>query len=689
MTPRPSLEILHLEDNADDAELVRLALTAEGLDCRVRRVERREDFSAALGRQAFDLILADFSLPTFDGVSALAIAQDRCPHVPFILVSGTVGEEHAIEAMQAGATDYVLKHRLARLGPAVRRALREADERRQRRTAEMAMHKLSLAIEQAAVSVFITDADGVIEYVNPAFEQITGYRPEEALGQRPVVLKSGRHEPEFYDRLWKTVKAGKVFREVIINRRKDGQLYYEEQTITPLRDQTGDITHFVSTGQDITERVQNQAQLHYVATHDIITELPNRAAYLDRLQQAIARAERRQHLVAVLVLGLDRFKVINETLGFGFADRLLHEIAERLLGSVREEDAVARLAGDEFALEIDGIHSVNEAQDIARSILAVITKPFVIDEREVFVTASIGVSVYPDDGAEPAALMANASAAMSRAKAQGGHRFQFYSADMNAHAGRRLTLEAKLRHAVERDEFILHYQPQLNMRTEEVIGAEALIRWREPGAGLVAPAEFIPLLEETGLIAAVGQWALQQACRQAKDWGGVPVAVNLSGRQLDDPALVGSIESILADIGLAPELLELEITETMVMQDVQRSVEILQALEAMGVRIAIDDFGTGYSSLSYLTQLPLHTLKIDKAFVQEAAIKKQAREIVKAIISLGRTMQLRVVAEGVETRAQATFLRAQGCDAAQGYLFGRPREAAELARLLQKKTRAG
>ncbi len=552
---------------------------------------------------------------------------------------------------------------------------------------EAERRKLSSAVEQTADAVIVTNREGVIEYINSAFESVTGYSRAEAVGQTPSLVKSGKHDKEFYAELWRTILAGQVYRNIFINRRKDGLLYHEEKTITPIKDDQGRITHFVSTGKDITERMQAQERLQYLAYHDVLTTLPNRVLFMDRLEQALTRAPRRARQLAVIFLDLDRFKVINDTLGHDFGDRLLQVLAERLGGCVREGDTVARVGGDEFAILLDDMASNDDVVFVARKIIEVFAKPLNVYERELFVTTSVGISVFPNDGEDAKSLLKNADTAMYRAKEAGRNTYQFYSADMSVKAVERLTLETGLRRALEREELVLYYQPIIDLKSGAIIAAEALLRWQHPQLGLVQPAEFIPLLEETGLIVPVGEWVMRQACQQACAWQQqwkrpLRVTVNLSARQFSALNLTAQVTQLLKATQLDPALLEFEITESILMQQAESTIETLGRLGAMGCRFAIDDFGTGYSSLAYLRRFPINVLKIDRSFVRDIPGDNDDAAIVSTIIAMAHNLKLQVVAEGVETEQQLAFLRASGCDSVQGYLFSRPVPAAEFLRLL-------
>ena len=556
---------------------------------------------------------------------------------------------------------------------------------RQRTAAQM--RKLARALEQSADMVMITDREGVIEYVNPAFERTTGYGAAEVCGQRPNMLRSGMQGQEFYRVLWQRILAGEVFSEVFINRSRAGEIYYEQKTITPLRDAAGEITHFVATGRDISERIKFEERLRYLAEHDTLTTLPNRTQLLDQLQTILAAARARARLVAVLFLDLDRFKNINDTLGHAAGDDLLLELGRRLRGHLRTHDRIARFGGDEFVIVMDELARAEDASTLASRLLESIARPFDIAGSRLHVSASIGISLFPGDGEDSGTLLKQADAAMYRAKERGGNRYMFYAADIGAHAHRRLTLENHLRQALDRGEFVLHYQPQVDGRSGRILGCEALLRWRQPEQGLVPPADFIPLLEETGLIVPVGRWVLETACAQLADWrhshdGGLTMAVNISSRQFHEGGLPELVAGLVQRHALDPARLELEITESTLMQHIPNTADTLAALVGLGVGIALDDFGTGYSSLNYLRRFPIDTLKVDRAFIGNIPGHADDTAIVEAIIALARTLHLRVIAEGVETLVQREFLGELGCQAMQGYLFSRPVPAADFARLL-------
>lgn len=547
----------------------------------------------------------------------------------------------------------------------------------ERHQAENKMRKLSAAIEQTADSVMITDCSGFIEYVNPSFEVMTGYSRDEMTGSNPSLLKSGKQSPDFYQRLWETILAGEVFRDVIINRKKNGLLYHEEKTISPQKDANGNVTHFISTGKDVSARMEVQSQLEYLAHHDSLTGLPNRVLLQDRLDQLLARSRWSNRNIAILFLDLDRFKIINDTLGHDVGDKLLKRFSERLKLCVREGDTVARLGGDEFSIILNDVASQDDVEPIARKILTILEEPFYINSHEMFVTASIGISLFPFNGDDSKTLMKKADVAMYRSKEAGRNNFQFYSEEDDVRAVERLSMETSLRRALERDEFSLDYQPQLDLNSGKIIGMEALLRWSHPEFKNVSPFHFIPLLEETGLIIPVGEWVLRKACMQTKALHNsgnynYRVAVNLSIRQFKANDLVKSVENILKETGLDPGYLELEITEGLLIDQIDETSKVLNEMHEMGVKLSIDDFGTGYSSMNYLKKLPFDQLKIDKSFIKDVCYNPDDAAISIAIITMAQSMGLEVIAEGVETVDQLDFMYTQGCDAIQGYLCSPP-----------------
>ena len=543
-----------------------------------------------------------------------------------------------------------------------------------RKNSELEMAKLSYAVEQTADSIMITDKNGIIEYVNMGFEETTGYKRHEAIGRTPNIVKSGEMDKSFYLQLWEDLKQGKVFRDVFINNRKDGSTYYEEKTITPMRDARGYITHYISSGRDITDRMRTHERLQYLAHHDVLTGLPNRLLFTDRLAQAIKGASRTGCLVVLIYLDIDRFKNINDTLGHAAGDSILGIISKRISKPLRDNDTTARLSGDEFTVLLTGITDINIVPSIANKILFEITRPIELDEHELFITSSLGIAIYPNDSHQADTLLKHADTAMYHAKQGGRNGYQFYTPNMNVMAKDQLRLENQLHRALERNEFEVHYQPQYDILSGSLCGIEALLRWRHPQHGLLPPASFIKLLEDTGLITHIGDWVLSTACARLSRWidSGFDIpklAVNVSPRQFYNENFVNYVNQTLLDTGLPPHKLELEITESMFIDENNSNIVAMHALHNNGVGIAMDDFGTGYSSLNYLRQFPIRTLKMDKSFVKKVPENYDDCVLARTIIAMGQNLNLNIIAEGVENQEQLQFLKQLGCTSAQGFYY--------------------
>ena len=551
----------------------------------------------------------------------------------------------------------------------------ELEKRVEERTSDII--KLSGVVEQTDDIVVITDPHGIVEYVNPSFEKITGYLSAEIIGKNTGIFKSDMHEDSFYKKLWETIKEGDSFREVFINRKKNGDLYYEEKTITPLKDKNGKIQNYVSTGKDISDRMEIQDRLHHMATHDALTNLPNRLMVNDRLEHAIQKIERSDEKIAVMFIDLDRFKQVNDSLGHASGDSLLKVIAEKLKSYLRKGDTLARFGGDEFVILIENYNQIEDVMAVLQKILEAVVEPVFISGYEIRSSASIGVTIFPDDANNVDALLRNADVAMYRAKDIGGNNFQFYTHDMSVQADERMELQHGLNHALERGEFKLYYQPRIHLQSGRVVGMEALLRWEHPTKGLLSPLTFIPILEETSKIIEVGHWIFRKACAfnaslENKGFGPLRVSVNLSARQFHDESLLQCIEDIRTKNNFDTSCLEVEITESLLINNVDTAVEILDRLHEAGIHIAIDDFGTGYSSMSYLKRFPIDLLKIDKSFVNDIPEDKDDVAIVRAIVALGETMGMNIVAEGVETKEQLNFFReVEECEI-QGFYISIP-----------------
>ncbi|OYV74979.1 MAG: hypothetical protein B7Z66_14595 [Chromatiales bacterium 21-64-14] len=857
-----TLQVLVVEDSEDDCELLLRALRAGGYDPQWERVDSAQSLSRALKIGHWDIVLADYTMPSFRGTDALAIIRERDPDTPFIFVSGTIGEEVAVQAMRAGAQDYIMKGNLKRLVPAVDRELHEAEVRRDHVRVEAAQRvaeeRFRNVLTMAPDAVICIDGGQRIVTFNRGAEQIFGYRWGEVIDQPLDMLLPeryrGAHQAHVAEFGRSTQSARSMAERMEVRGlRKNGQEFPAEASISRLTDEIG--TTFTVILRDITERKRTEQELrllqttiqaagqasdmhaalavalnmicqatecvlaqawvpcadggtlecspawhcsvpggeafratsvscaykegdglpgrtwatravqwtedaarefdphrekvarqvglgaavgvpvlagenvvailelfpgearakddrlvhllrgvasqlgaviqrkraedrlNYLAHYDVVTGLPNRVLLADRLKQAIAEANRHRRPLGVMLLDLDRFKTINDSLGHGVGDLLLQRVAERLVRCVREGDTVARLSGDEFTILVVDLAGANDAIPVARKVLDALAKPFHVSGHELFATGSLGMTLYPADADDADALLRNADIAMYRAKERGGDGFEFFSAEMGGKANERLSMETALRHALDHDEFVLHYQPVVDLESGRILGVEALVRWRHPKRGLVPPLEFIPVAEETGLISRLGDWVLSAACQQYADWGlpagtGLRLAVNVSPPQFQDLDLPSRIVAIANRTGFDLSLLELEITESCLMQNRDSTIAVLERLSAMQVQFVIDDFGTGYSNVSYLKSLPIARVKIDRSFIRDIPQDANDVALASAIISMAQALGLEVTAEGVETRAQLKMLKDRRCGAGQGFLFSRPVPSEEVARLL-------
>ncbi|MCZ7562658.1 MAG: EAL domain-containing protein [Burkholderiales bacterium] len=562
-----------------------------------------------------------------------------------------------------------------------------------RKRAEEALRLSRRAIEASTNGILVADAtagDYPIIFANPAFEAMTGYSADEVRGRNPRFLHRDDTDQVGLAEIRAALRDGRAVTTELRNYRKDGTLYRSELSISPVRDDAGRISHWLGVATDVTERKRYEAELERQANYDPLTGLANRSLLFDRIRQAAAHTERSGRAMAVLLLDLDRFKLINDGFGHVFGDELLRTVSGRLRGCVRRDDTVARLGGDEFVVMLTDMAREDDASNVAGKILEAVAQPVSIEGRELVVTASIGIAIFPRDGREPEALLKNADAAMYRSKEHGRNAFEFYTEEMNARAAQHLRMRHDLARALDAGEFRLFYQPIVGCRSGAITGAEALLRWQKADGAMVSPAEFIPLAEDSGLIVPIGKWALHAACAQARAWleAGLPpvsVSVNLSPRQFRRRDLVAAIDEALAATGLAAASLGVELTEGTVMQNPDEAVAILHELAARGIGISIDDFGTGYSSLGYLKRFPVNDLKIDRSFVRDIATDRDDAAIVNATIGLAHTLDVTVIAEGVETAEQREFLIRHGCDYAQGFLFSRPAPADEFAALLAQQ----
>jgi diguanylate cyclase (GGDEF)-like protein/PAS domain S-box-containing protein len=685
--------LLIVEDNPGDALLLREMFNDQDPDkTELTHAECMSEAEKHLSERAFDVILLDLGLPDAEGLDAVRRAHAAAPRVPLVVLTGLDDESLAAEALQEGAQDYLIKGQIDTRG--LLRSLRYAMERKAIEEALFVeKERAQVTLNSIGDGVACTDISGNITFLNLVAEKMTGISREEAAG-RPMaeilrILDAASREtiPNPMElAVGKNRTVHLPLNCVLV--RRDGFEIPIEDSVSPIHNREGAATGAVIVFRDVSVAQAMALQMAHSAQHDFLTGLPNRMLLNDRVSQAIVLAHRHMKKVAVLFLDLDGFKHINDSLGHPIGDKLLQSIAKRLVDCGRSSDTVSRQGGDEFVVLLSEVEQSDDAASTARRMLQAIAEPHSIGQHDLHVTASIGLSIYPDDGLDAETLIKNADTAMYQAKENGHQSYQFFRPAMNVRAVERQSIEESLRRALERQEFALHYQPIINLGTGEITGAEALIRWTHPTRGPVSPAQFIPVAEDCGLILPIGNWVLREACKQAQAWAVAglalgTIAVNISAIEFRDERFLEGVFGILKDTGLDPRSLELELTESVLMKRAESTESILKALRARGVQVAVDDFGTGYSSLSYLRRFPIDALKIDQSFVRQITTAPDDTTIVTAVISMGRSLKLRVVAEGVETQKELAFLQAHQCDEAQGYFFSRPLIPEQLAKLLK------
>ncbi len=585
-------------------------------------------------------------------------------------------------AQRPGVFDAEAVHRLENLAARISVTMLLAIDQQQLRLQGTAMASVANA-------VFITDCDGNIDWVNDAFSKLCGYTRAEVCGKTPRVFKSGKHESDYYQKVWQEILGGNVWRGEVVNRHKDGRLYTVNQTITPLLDTQGKVSHFVAIHEDITAQKEAESRICHMAHYDALTNLPNRTLFIDRLQQEMVRACRAKRLVAVLFLDLDRFKIINDTMGHAFGDTLLKALAERLKNCIRESDTVSRRGGDEFTFTITDLSAPPDVAPIAQKIIEAVSPPFQIENHEINITCSVGIAIYPLDADHAEDLIKKADIAMYHAKESGRNNYKYYREEINADSMEKMKLRNSLQRALNNGELLLYYQPQINLHNGKIIGMEALARWLHPDFGMISPSKFIPIAEEFGLISMIGEWVLTTACAQTKRWhnagfSSLRVTVNLSARQFEQKDFCKTVFTVLEKTKLDPHYLELEITEGNILQNIEVVAAILEELRALGIRFSIDDFGTKYSSLSYLRRIPFNTLKIDRSFLENITTSPDDAAIISAIITVAERLKINVVAEGVENKDQVSLLHELQCDKIQGYVHSPPLTVNDMERYLLK-----
>ena len=690
-----TLTVLLVSDDADDALLIRKALSdLTDYGWHLEWVRRLSDGIKRLRKEGIAAVLLDLFLTDSQGIETFEALFQAAPLVPILVLANRENEDVAWQATQRGAQDHLLKDHLdAYWLPRILRSVIE------RKAGEEALfiekERAQVTLNSIGDAVISTDIEGNVTYLNLVAESMTGWSSQEAIG-RPLpevfqIIDGATRElaPNPMAQAVQENKTVGLTANCILIRR-DGFESAIEDSAAPIHDRGGQVTGAVIVFHDVSAARVIAQKISHLAQHDYLTDLPNRMLFSDRVANAIALARRHGKQRAVLFLDLDRFKHINDSLGHPIGDQLLQSVAQRLVACVRGSDTVSRQGGDEFVVLLSEIEHAEDAALSAEKMLLALGAPHSIAEKELHITASIGISIYPDDGRDAETLIKCADTAMYYAKDKGRNNCQFFTQDMNVRAVERQFLEGSLRRALKRREFVLHYQPKINLETGAITGVEALIRWRHPERGLIPPALFVPIAEDCGLIVPIGRWVLREACGQAQAWidaglPPMPVAVNISAVEFQSDEFLERVRATLKETRLNPRYLELELTESVLMQDAEATAPALTALKALGVRLAIDDFGTGYSSLSYLRQFPIDTLKIHQSFVREITAGSRDDTIVSAVISMGKTLKQRVVAEGVETGEQLAFLQRQHCGEGQGYHFSRPVSAEEFVTLLKTK----
>jgi diguanylate cyclase (GGDEF)-like protein/PAS domain S-box-containing protein len=712
----PSLELsIAKQTNAKDSDECVLLIDAEADDAariidelgsttgEPFRVEWVSELSSGIKRLrsgGVGAVVLDLASPDSQGIETFDKLFQAAPRVPILILIGPDAEEMARQAVQRGAQDYVVKNQAD--GYRLRRAVRTMMNRRSAEVTLLENEINNVTLDSIGEGVLRTDLRGNVTYLNRIAEKMTGWSREEALG-RPVadVLRiidavTGATMGNAVNIVMQEDQSSKVTANWIncILVRRDGFEFGIENTVALIHDQDGTVSGAVLAFHDVSVARATSLEMSHLAQHDVLTNLPNRVLFDDRLRQAISLAERQGKQLAVMFVDLDHFKRINDSLGHSVGDKLLQSIAGRLMGCVRRTDTVSRLGGDEFVILLSQVEHGEDAAFSARKILRALAAPHIIDNKSLDINVSIGVSTYPGDGRDSEDLMNKADTAMYEAKQHGRNNYQFFRRDMYARLAERQSLEADLRYALGRNEFLLHYQPKLSLRTGRITGVEALLRWLHPQRGMVYPTQFLPIAEECGLILPIGRWVLLEACRQARAWmdmglGVMPVAVNVSAAEFGAKDFLSGVRAVLIATGVEPQNLELELTESVLMHDAESAVVTLVALKAMGVQLAIDDFGTGYSSFTYLRRFPADALKLHQSFVQEITADPGDATIVSAMINIGKSLKQRVIAEGVETRAQLKFLQRHGCGEGQGFYFSHPVEADEAGKLFKAGLPAG
>lgn len=697
------IHILHLEDNPVDAKLIKAILDKANITCKIQVIMTKTELEKALQDESLDLIFSDYTLPSFDGLTALKIAKQKRPEIPFLLISGVLGEERIIEIFQAGANDLILKQHLERLIPATSMALAQLEEHKKLKIAEKALRESESHYHALAtlspVGIFKMDANAKsLLYVNERISEILGFNAASLLGENwPQVIHPDDREIVL-ETVTQTIKNCSLYQKEFRICRPNGIDIWVMCQAAPEKNEQEQTTSFVGTLTDITELKKIQHKLQKLARFDPLTNLPNRLLFEETLERSILHMKRINGKLALFFIDLDFFKKVNSTVGFSNGDLLLKEVAVLLQKNIRTHDFIARLGDDEFAIIVEDYDNISNLLGRAQRMVNDFKKPFHIEHHEIISTASVGIAIYPEAGTDHIALIQHADQALYQAKTEGRNNYKFYAEGMQQQIERYVALEKNLHHAIEKNELELYYQPQIDLETNKVVGIEALLRWQNPELGEVTPLEFIPIAENTGLIREIGAWVIDTGLAQYHEWSktifsdkpriniSINISMNLSPFQLIEQNIIGLIKDGIKKFNINPANVVFELTETALMKKLSETKAILDILSALGIGIAIDDFGVGYASLTYLRLLPIKTLKIDKSFVQGIGNDINSEAIIRAILELSKSLELKVIAEGVETQPQINFLKKYKCQLIQGFYFSKALSTNDLEAYVKKNT---
>ncbi|GAV20686.1 cyclic di-GMP phosphodiesterase Gmr [Mariprofundus micogutta] len=686
---RSDIHILYIEDDEGLARLLQKQLHRRS-GYHVDVAEDAEQGLRKLQQQHYDMTIVDYNLPVLSGLQLLHILRDNGIDVPVIILTGVGTEEIAAEVMRAGAVDYLVKDvgeaHVDKICAAIQRVWVDQQKKIQQKMVFAKRRLAEKVFDVTEEGIIVTDGSNIIEAVNPAFTTITGYSYEEAIGKTPSLLKSGQHDDQFFKRMWKAIEKNDFWEGEIWNKRKSGEEYPEWLAINAIREKDGQVSQYIGVFTDISKRKEDEKKIWHQANFDPLTDLPNRSLLVDRAAEALRRARREHTEMAMMFIDLDRFKYINDHYGHAVGDEFLIEVGKRISSALRESDTVIRLSGDEFIVLMPLIQHVTDAGRVAEKITSAISAAYIINDSKTYVSASVGIAVYPGDGDSVETLLSHADMAMYKAKENGRNQHLFFDHKMNEEAEQKASIEHELMLAIKDDQLVLYFQPVTNLKCHRITHAEALIRWNHPEKGLIMPNDFIPIAEESGLIIQLGEWVIDAVCNQLKLWQRVTddlkICLNVSPIQMMHANLDKQLQASMTRCAPPNGSIIIEITENVMIEGPEKIKEKLDAMKEMGLSFLIDDFGTGFSSMRYLKKLPFDGLKIDRGFVANVDADNEKAVLVQAMIEMAHRLNLKVVAEGVEREEELAYLRSLDCDYVQGYLLGRPMPAEQFLALL-------